>query len=184
VDGEEIICRASLDLFEHAVGDELATYIKIRAAGVQLRVPELKGRYDPSDRLIRDADIHTVIGIIQSHRGVIGLLLSYISHKHCSLHALLAGVEDGTVAPSEAAPCLRQKWARQIRKTLAGLHGLGILWRDLRTHNVLIDDNGDAVVLDFGGGNTVGWVDNDKYATMEDEEQGLMRIMEALGVEV
>jgi hypothetical protein len=46
---------------------------------------------------------------------------------------------------------------------------LGILWRGLKTHNVLIDNNGDAVVLDFVGGNTVGWVDNDKYATMEGE---------------
>ena len=45
-DGEELICKASLDLFEHAIGDELATYLKIRAAaanGVKLRVPELKG---------------------------------------------------------------------------------------------------------------------------------------------
>jgi hypothetical protein len=44
VGGEEMISKASLDLFEHAVGDELATYLKIRAAGVKLRVPELKGR--------------------------------------------------------------------------------------------------------------------------------------------
>jgi serine/threonine protein kinase len=122
----------------------------------------------------------TYLGIIQSHRGVIGILLSYIPHKHRSLHALLAGIEEGTTAPSEAAPSLRQKWARQIRETLAGLHGLGILWRDPKTDNVLIDNNGDAVLLDFGGGNTAGWVDNDKYATMDGEEQGLGRIMEAL----
>jgi hypothetical protein len=50
VDGEEMICKASLDLFEHAIGDELAAYLKIRVAaarGVKLRVPELKGRYLP-----------------------------------------------------------------------------------------------------------------------------------------
>lgn len=182
VDGEEMICKASLDLLEHhAVGDELATYLKVRAAGAKLRVPELKGRCNPSRRLM-DADIDNSIGIIQSHRGVIGILLSYIPHTHHSLHALLAGIEEGTVAPSEAAPSLRQKWARQIRETVAGLHGLGILWRNLKTQNVLIDNNGNAVVLDFGGGNTVGWVDNDKYATMEGEEQGLRRMMEALGV--
>ncbi|KAK4044294.1 hypothetical protein C8A01DRAFT_42963 [Parachaetomium inaequale] len=147
VDGEELICKASLDLFEHA------------------------------------SSWGQVEGIIQSHWGVIGILLSYIPHKYHSLHALLTSVEEGTAAPSEAAPSLRQKWARQIRETLAGLHGLGILWRDLKTHNVLINNNGDAVVLDFGGGNTVGWVDNDKYATMEGEEQGLLKIMEALGIQ-
>jgi len=37
----------SVILFKHAVGDELATYLKIRAAGVDLRVPELKGRCNP-----------------------------------------------------------------------------------------------------------------------------------------
>lgn len=47
VNGEEMICKASLDLFKHAVGDELATYLKIRAAGVDLMVPELKGRCNP-----------------------------------------------------------------------------------------------------------------------------------------
>jgi hypothetical protein len=47
---------------------------------------------------------------------------------------------------------------------------------------VLIDNNGDAVLLDFGGGNTAGWVDNGKYATMDGEEQGLGRIMEALRI--
>ena len=114
---------------------------------------------------------------------MVGILLAYIPHKHHSLHALLTGVEKGNIAESEATPTARQKWARQIRETVAGLHDLGILWRDLKTQNVLIDDNGDAVVLDFGGGNTVGWVDNDKYATMEGEEQGLRKIMEALGVE-
>jgi serine/threonine protein kinase len=71
----------------------------------------------------------------------------------------------------------------QIKQTLAGLHELGILWRDIKTDNVLVDDNGDAVVLDFGDGNTVGWVDRDKYGTMEGEAQGLQKILDVLEVE-
>jgi serine/threonine protein kinase len=63
------------------------------------------------------------------------------------------------------------------------LHNLGILWRDIKIDNVLINDDGDAVVLDFGGGNTMGWVDRDKYGTMEGEEQGLAKIIEALKVD-
>ena len=127
---------------------------------------------------------HIFVGIVQSHKGgVIGILLAYIPHKHHSLRALLAGFDGGTIAPSEATASLRQKWAMQIRGTVAGLHGLGILWRDIKTDNVLINDDGDAVVLDFGGGNTMGWVDQDKYGSMEGEEQGLEKIMLALGVE-
>ncbi|KAL2128606.1 hypothetical protein VTI74DRAFT_8944 [Chaetomium olivicolor] len=153
VDGEEMICKS----FEHAIGEELATYVKIRSAGVELRVPELKG-------------------IVQSHKGVIGILLGHIPHKHHNLRALLASVEAGTVAPSEATVCLRRKWAMQIRGTLRDLHDLGILWRDIKTDNVLIDEEGDAVVLDFGGGKTMGWVDRDKYGSMEGEEQELQKI--------
>ncbi|KAK3294166.1 uncharacterized protein B0H64DRAFT_181096 [Chaetomium fimeti] len=161
IDGEEMICKVSIDAFEYAIGDELAAYLKIRSARVKLRVPELKG-------------------IVQSHRGVIGILLGYIPHKHHNLRALLA--ETSTAVSSETTTELRYKWAAQIRGTLEELHSLGILWRDIKTDNVLIDENGDAVVLDFGGGNTMGWVDPDKYGTMEGDEQGLLKIMKALEV--
>ncbi|KAK3299666.1 uncharacterized protein B0H64DRAFT_389253 [Chaetomium fimeti] len=163
VQGEDMVYKSATNVFEDAIGDELAAYLKIRTSGVELGVPELKG-------------------IVESHKGVIGILLAYIPHKHHSLHALLDGVESGTIAPSEATTSQRQKWATQIRATLAGLHGLGILWRDLKTNNVLINEDDDAVVLDFGGGNTIGWVDHDKYGSMEGEEQGLEKIMLALRV--
>ncbi len=42
--GEEMICKASLDVSAHAVGDELETYLKIRKAGVKLNVPKLQGQ--------------------------------------------------------------------------------------------------------------------------------------------
>lgn len=118
-----------------------------------------------------------------SHRGVIGILLGYIPHQHHNLRALLAGVDTGTISPVEATVSLRLKWATQIQETLKSLHSLGILWHDINTDNVLINNDGDAVVLDFGGGNTMGWVDSDKYGSMEGEEQGLQKIMEVLGVE-
>ncbi|KAK4031953.1 hypothetical protein C8A01DRAFT_41609 [Parachaetomium inaequale] len=59
---------------------------------------------------------------------------------------------------------------------------MGILWRDLKTDNVLINEDDDAVVLNFGGGNTMGWVDHDKYDSMEGKEQRLEKIMLALRV--
>jgi serine/threonine protein kinase len=114
---------------------------------------------------------------------VIGILLGYIPHKYHNLRALLAGIKAGTISPDEGTESLRTRWAAQIQVTLRGLHDLGILWRDIKTDNVLINDDGDAVVLDFGGGNTIGWVDQDKYGTMEGDEQGLQKIMVALEVD-
>lgn len=54
---------------------------------------------------------------------------------------------------------------------------------DIKTDNVLIDDNGDAYLVDFGGGNTMGWVDRDKYDTVEGDLQGLQKMLAALGEE-
>jgi serine/threonine protein kinase len=78
---------------------------------------------------------------------------------------------------------LRKKWADQIKNSLDELHKLDILWRDIKTDNVLIDVNGDAFLIDLGGGNTVSWVDRDKYGTMEGEAQGLSKLLKALGQE-
>jgi serine/threonine protein kinase len=100
-----------------------------------------------------------------------------------NLHVLLLLVEQGTVPETEGTTSLKLKWAEQIKHSLTQLHDLAILWRDVKTDDVLIDENEDAVLLDFGGGNTIGWVDEDKYGTMEGEQQGLQNIMKALGVE-
>ncbi|KAI9147046.1 FAD-dependent monooxygenase yanF [Paramyrothecium foliicola] len=122
-------------------------------------------------------------GIVESHRGKIGLLLGYINHKHHSLRAILDSVDEGSLPETEATPELKNKWAGQVKESLEQLHKLGILWRDIKTDNVLIDDNGDAFLIDLGGGNTIGWVDRDKYGTLEGEAQGLEKLLKALGQE-
>jgi hypothetical protein len=183
VDGEDMICKVAVDIFGEYVSEELETYLKIRKAGTidGLRVPELKGSSMYFHIVTFRAD--TILGIIRSHTGVIGILLGEIPHKHHSLRMLLLLVEQGTVPEIEATTSLKLKWAGQIKHSLAQLHKLGILWRDVKTDNVLIDENNDAVLLDFGGGNTAEWVDQDKYGTMEREQQGLQKIMKALGVD-
>jgi serine/threonine protein kinase len=115
---------------------------------------------------------------------VIGILLGYIPHKYHNLRALLAGIKASTISPDEGTQFLRTKWAAQIQVTLRGLHNLGILRRNIKTDNVLINDDGDVVVLDFGGGNTIGWVDQDKYGTMEGDQEVLQKIMVAIEVDV
>jgi serine/threonine protein kinase len=111
----------------------------------------------------------------------VGILLGFIPHKYHSLRQILCGVEEGTIPHSEATADMKMKWAAQIRQSVAQLHSMGILWCDIKTDNVLINDDSDAVVLDFGGGNTIGWVDRDKFGTLEGDLQGLDKILKALG---
>ena len=47
--------------------------------------------------------------------------------------------------PAEAVPILRQ-----IARGTAAIHRLGILHRDLKSQNVIVDSQGAAVILDFG----------------------------------
>lgn len=177
----DIVCKISLDIFKDAIDHELETYLKIRRATVELKVPQLKGR-SPSPSPITKLTL--LLGVVKSHKGVIGILLNHISHKHHSLRTLLHGVKGGTIPATEASMPLKLKWAAQIQVTLAGLHKLGILWRDVKTDNILIDDtNNHTVWLDFGGGNTVGWANHEKYGTMEGEAQGLRKILDALEIE-
>ncbi|KAI1116431.1 hypothetical protein F5Y14DRAFT_64338 [Nemania sp. NC0429] len=165
IDGEVMVCKVTFtNNFWNSLSDELAIYQKFRRAEDELLVPKLKG-------------------IVKSHTGVVGILLSYVSKKHHNLRVLLQDVGDGIVPEAAASPALKKKWAGQIKHTVSQLHGLGILWGDVKTDNVLIDDNDDAIIVDFGGLNTVGWIDADKHGTVKGDMQGLEKILEVLGAE-
>ena len=109
-------------------------------------------------------------GIAIHYDHVIGLLLQYIPET----------------IPLSSARCLnaplerRKKWRKQIRDMVEELHENDIVWGDVKTDNVLVDDNDDAWLIDFGGGTTQGWVDADKVDSVEGDLQGLKRIEEAL----
>ncbi|KAI0395642.1 hypothetical protein F5Y17DRAFT_422480 [Xylariaceae sp. FL0594] len=163
VEGEMMILKVSGDVeFWNSLGDELGAYMKIRKSKEDIRVPKLKG-------------------IVKSHTGIIGILLSSIPRKHPSLFMILAMAEHGQAPDIAAAlPVLGKKWAEQIQRTVEQLHGLGVVWGDVKTDNVLIDENDDAFVLDFGGGHPLGWVDEDKHGTVEGDLQGLEKILDVL----
>ena len=120
-------------------------------------------------------------GVVKSHTGIIAILIGFIPHKYHNLRQILDDVEADIIPRSEATAEMSAKWATQIRQSVARMHEIGVLWGDVKTDNVLINDDGDAVVLDFGGGNTLGWVDPDKYGTQECDLQGLDKIMKVLG---
>jgi serine/threonine-protein kinase len=44
----------------------------------------------------------------------------------------------------------RLKILRQISRTMAFVHGSGIVHRDIKSFNILLDDNLDVKICDFG----------------------------------
>ncbi|KAJ4125817.1 hypothetical protein NW765_001591 [Fusarium oxysporum] len=116
------------------------------------------------------AYICRLVGVVREGNGLLGMLLSWIDKK---------SVLSKTKA-SASSPELRKRWATQIRNSLDSLHENDIIWGDVKGENVLIDQNDDAWIIDFGGSYTMGWVDEDKTGTLEGDEQGVAKILELL----
>lgn len=135
---------------------ELATYLKIQAAEF-------------------DADVHVpnLRGVVQdkvSNR-IVGILTDYIDCGAATLFCKAYATTDGA---------LKRKWFNQISWTLQKLHEKDIIWGDAKAPNVLINSTDDAFLIDFGGGFTPGWVDQELSGTLEGDCQGLEKIEELL----
>jgi tRNA A-37 threonylcarbamoyl transferase component Bud32 len=78
----------------------------------------------------------------------------------------------------EAPDATRAKWASQIRRTVSTLHGLNIIWGDVKARKVVIDQDDNAAVIDLEGGVNNGWIDQDKLGTREGDLQGLEKLVD------
>lgn len=131
---------------------ELKTYQQIQEAGL-----------DPSLRISR------LLGIVHSDGLILGLLLTYID---CRNRTLACAAKPGTAERAAA----RRKWAEQVRATVATLHEAGIVWGDVKPDNVLIDQDEDAWLIDFGGSYTEGWVPRELAGTIEGDRCGMKKM--------
>ncbi|EEY15051.1 conserved hypothetical protein [Verticillium alfalfae VaMs.102] len=135
---------------------ELAIYQKIS-----------KATLSPKARLPR---LH---GLVRDESGVVfGLLLSYINRR---ARRLTCAVKPHTSTD------LKQKWKNQVCCTVEALHTAGIIW-GVKAANVLIDENDDALVTDFGGGYTKGWVKKESAGSLAGDAEGLANILKTIGV--
>lgn len=133
------------------VQHELETYAKIERANLQ------KSR------------ISRLCGIVRKSSGTItGLLLAHIGPQSVTLPRMLK---------RNVSLQLRDMWIEQLTVTLRELHAAGVVWGDAKAENILIDSDNNAWIIDFGGGYTAGWVDEDLANTVEGDHQGLSRII-------
>ncbi|OBT80282.1 hypothetical protein VF21_00579 [Pseudogymnoascus sp. 05NY08] len=175
VNGEIMCAKLARDSTHDSIRDDINKLYEIQTANFPsvVRVPRL-------------------MGLIESHTGIVGFLMAYIpTYRHdlgyalrCAKATLGADDQhrDGTPLPATAiSKARREKWSRQIEETLEVLHSRNIVWGDAKTANVLIDEvTDDAWVVDFGGGNTVGWIDRELHGSVEGDQQALRRIKKEL----
>ncbi|KAI5117623.1 hypothetical protein M0805_001266 [Coniferiporia weirii] len=82
-------------------------------------------------------------------------LHGYLYRDGCSVPCLVSDFrENGTarcyIAREDFQPVLFWKFIRGIARGLSYLHKQGVVHRDLKGDNVLVSDNGDALLADFG----------------------------------
>lgn len=133
------------------VQHELETYAKIEQANLQ------------------GSRISSLCGIVRESSGtILGLLLRHVGPESRTLRRALK---------QETSSYLRNQWIEQLTMTLKELHAAGIVWGDAKAENVLIDGDNNAWIIDFGGGFTAGWVDEELANTVKGDQQGLSRIV-------
>ena len=124
-------------------------------------------------------NIPKLLGLIETpgDAKVIGILEEIIPQPEGVELSTLGRIEDVLTIPTER----RKAWAAQIRKTVDWLHSIGVIWGDGKADNVLIHSNTDeAWLIDFGGGATVGWVDENLVETAGGDDQAVERIYDFL----
>jgi hypothetical protein len=132
---------------------EIDTLVRIEKAGLlnRIRVPRL-----------------TALVMSKKEGFVQGLLLDAISDR-------------GTVLERRDNPvALRKRWYNDVAWMLNLLHSAGIVWGDIKPENMLVDEDDNVWLIDFGGGMTDGWVDDENMETKEGDLQGLARFKEFL----
>ncbi|KAF5571076.1 kinase-like domain-containing protein [Fusarium phyllophilum] len=136
---------------------ELETYKMIQAAGLDSQL-----------------NLCHVYGIVlDEYDFILGVLLTHVDTRGCPLSTKIALGE-----PDDPPPEVRQRWMDQIEAAVSGLHGAGIVWGDVKAENILVDQDNNAWVTDFGGGYTRGWVDKEIAETMEGDRMGMARLRE------
>ncbi|KAK2591039.1 hypothetical protein QQS21_011271 [Conoideocrella luteorostrata] len=100
---------------------------------------------------------------------LMGFLLEYIEGETLALRAETASLTN------------KIKWMRQVEATVKQLHQLNVVWGDVKSDNVIINTSGDAVIVDFGGGYTPGFIEKELQQTARGDLMGLDHMAAEMG---
>jgi len=148
------------------ISDGTARYFKPRRVPVDFaRELEILGHL----RGLRGGEVRTsyMTEIVTSGATVVGLLLEMIPGGYPIMDKR---------AWEDPAAC--EKWEAQVRKTVEVLHTNDLVWGDVNPGNVVVDEDGDAHIIDFGGFFNEAFVPEQLRETKEGDWHGIRRLFE------
>ena len=116
----------------------------------------------------------TLLGLVSCEENsnlVLGLVMNYIEPG--MLMSDLFNLNLESIPQTQ-----RDIWARQIGNDLNRLHEQGLVWGDAKAGNVIFDKECNPWIIDFGGGYTDGWVDEELVDSVTGDLQGLRKIID------
>ena len=112
--------------------------------------------------------------VVDKNGSVLGLLLKNIE----GAETLYQKVDPETL--DDPPMHIRQRIWEQISKAVGALHKNGIIWSDVKADNVLVDNDYNAWIIDFGPGYTEGWVTREDSGTVKGDLDGLEKLRKYL----
>ncbi|KAL3443114.1 hypothetical protein BJX65DRAFT_312132 [Aspergillus insuetus] len=118
-----------------------------------------------------------VLGLLGVGTRWAGFIMTKISASFCLEDRNAVSVQATSIQSPLAD---RKRWFEQISNAIHTLHHDGYIWGDVKAANVLIDDDNNACLIDFEGGCSLGWVDEELADSEEGDLQGLDRLRDFL----
>ncbi|KAH0292567.1 hypothetical protein KCU62_g1919, partial [Aureobasidium sp. EXF-3399] len=120
----------------------------------EMRVPQVKG----------------LVSFSNSRTDIMGFLQTHIEGAEPLTHLL-----DSDVPQSK-----RDGWATESEKMVKLLHKHDLVWGDAKADNFMVDKDDKLWIIDFGGSYTEGWIDPELNETVEGDDMGTKKIVNAL----
>ncbi|KAM0693670.1 hypothetical protein Q7P36_006926 [Cladosporium allicinum] len=163
--GKTYFFKAAIDLRYPEFENELATYVALHNLGNPVpRIPVLTGVVVTPSPWLSEIDVPAPTETMETGPFILGFLISWIDNA-----VILADVS------RQDRALYMVEWRATVRETVRNMHSLGILWGDVNAHNVVVDREMDAWVVDFGRG---GKGAKEQLSSGDDGDGGARRKLE------
>ncbi|MCA9570366.1 MAG: serine/threonine protein kinase, partial [Myxococcales bacterium] len=115
-------------------------------AAVKVLHPDLTGEERTAERFVREIEVHRRL----DHPGIPAYRASSSEGMHWMATDFVEGDCLAALASRGLKPSEVATWGLELCATLGWLHDLGIVHRDVKPDNVMVDRDGRALLLDLG----------------------------------